>query len=250
MSGPTGAAGAPNSGMGPGSIASAVRMASSSTAASAPPRRTEPLRAAPVPPKRIKAWIELPLLGLAAIVVTLVVKALLAQAFYIPSGSMEPQLHVNDRVVVSRTAYRLHDPNRGDIVVFPSPIAEPEHHGLVDGVVDDVLDALAVGDRGDDELIKRVIGLPGEEVEARDGEVLIDGEVLREPYLPAGVRTEDFGPVEGARRPGLRDGGQPGQLARQPLQRRRHHRHRRPGGPGHRPGLAALAHGVPVALRE
>ena len=160
------------------------------------PRRAEPLRAAPVAPKRIKAWIELPLLVLAAVVVTLVVKALLAQAFYIPSGSMEPQLHVNDRVVVSRTAYRLHDPNRGDIVVFPSPIAEPEHHGLVDGVVDDVLDALAVGDRGDDELIKRVIGLPGEEVEARDGHVLIDGRVLREPYLPAGVRTEDFGPVE------------------------------------------------------
>jgi signal peptidase I len=171
-------------------------MASTSTTASAPPRRTEPLRAAPVPPKRIKAWVELPLLVLAAIVVTLVVKALLAQAFYIPSGSMEPQLHVNDRVVVSRTAYRLHDPNRGDIVVFPSPIAEPEHHGLVDGVVDDVLDALAVGDRGDDELIKRVIGLPGEEIEARDGEVLIDGEVLREPYLPADVRTEDFGPVK------------------------------------------------------
>lgn len=154
-----------------------------------------PLRAATPEPKRLKAYVELPLLLLAAIVVTLIVKALLAQAFYIPSGSMEPQLHVNDRVVVSRTAYRLHDPNRGDIVVFPSPVAEPEHHGLVDGVVDDVLDALAVGDRGDDELIKRVIGLPGEQVQARDGVVLIDGRRLREPYLPAGVHTDDFGPV-------------------------------------------------------
>jgi signal peptidase I len=179
-------------------VAATAKRTKATSVPAVPPRapRTEPLRAAPVPPKRIKAWIELPLLVLAAIVVTLVVKALLAQAFYIPSGSMEPQLHVNDRVVVSRTAYRLHDPNRGDIVVFPSPIAEPEHHGLVDGVVDDVLDALAVGDRGDDELIKRVIGLPGEEIEARDGEVLIDGEVLREPYLPADVRTEDFGPVK------------------------------------------------------
>ena len=163
-----------------------------------PPRRPEPLRAKPAHAhrKKIPTIVELPLLALAALAVTLIVKALLAQAFYIPSGSMEPQLHVNDRVVVSRTAYKLHDPNRGDIVVFPSPIAEPEHHGLVDGVVDDVLDALAVGDRGDDELIKRVIGLPGEEIEARDGEVLVDGEVLREPYLPAGVRTEDFGPVK------------------------------------------------------
>jgi signal peptidase I len=179
-------------------VAATAKRTKATSVPAVPPRppRTEPLRAAPVPPKRIKAWIELPLLVLAAIVVTLVVKALLAQAFYIPSGSMEPQLHVNDRVVVSRTAYRLHDPNRGDIVVFPSPIAEPVHHGLVDGVVDDVLDALAVGDRGDDELIKRVIGLPGEEIEARDGEVLIDGEVLREPYLPDDVRTEDFGPVK------------------------------------------------------
>ena len=144
----------------------------------------------------MKAYVELPLLLLAAIVVTLIVKALLAQAFYIPTGSMEPQLHVNDRVVVSRTAYRLHDPNRGDIVVFPSPTAEPERHGLVDGVVDDVLDALAVGDRGDDELIKRVIGLPGERISAEGGVVLIDGRRLSEPYLPGRVRTDDFGPIE------------------------------------------------------
>jgi signal peptidase I len=146
-------------------------------------------------PKRTRWWIELPLLLLIAVVVTLVVKALLAQAFYIPSGSMEPQLHVNDRVVVSRLAYRLHDPNRGDIVVFPSPIAPQQHHSLVGRVADDVLDALAIGDRGDDELIKRVIGLPGEEVEAHDGVVLIDGKALTEPYLPDGVRTDDFGPV-------------------------------------------------------
>ena len=165
------------------------------TAAPAAPRRTEPLRAAPAAPKRMKAWLELPLLLLAAVIVTLIVKALLAQAFYIPSGSMEPQLHINDRVVVSRTAYRLHDPNRGDIVVFPSPVAEPEEHGFLKGVADDVLDALAVGDRGDDELIKRVIGLPGEVVSAEDGVVQIDGKPLHEPYLPASVRTEDFGPI-------------------------------------------------------
>lgn len=157
------------------------------------PRRTEPLRAAP--PKRLKAYVELPLLLLAAIVVTLIVKAVLAQAFYIPTGSMEPQLEINDRVVVSRTAYRLHDPNRGDIVVFPSPIAEPDDHGLIQGLADDVLDALAIGDRGDDELIKRVIGLPGEVVSAEGGVVQIDGKPLFEPYLPDSVRTADFGPI-------------------------------------------------------
>jgi signal peptidase I len=147
-------------------------------------------------PKKVRWWIELPLLLVTAVIVTLIVKALLAQAFYIPSGSMEPQLKVNDRVVVSRLAYRLHDPNRGDIVVFPSPIAPKEHHNLIGRVADDVLDALAIGDRGDDELIKRVIGLPGEVIEARGGVVLIDGRPLTEPYLPDDVRTDDFGPVQ------------------------------------------------------
>ncbi|MCQ7029867.1 signal peptidase I, partial [Escherichia coli] len=47
-------------------------------------------------------------------------KAFVAQAFFIPSGSMEPQLEIGDRVVVSRISYRLHEPRRGDIVVFPS----------------------------------------------------------------------------------------------------------------------------------
>jgi signal peptidase I len=161
------------------------------------PRRTEPLRAKPAHArkKRIPTILELPLLALAALAVTLVVKALFAQAFYIPSASMEPQLREHDRVVVSRTAYKLHDPNRGDIVVFPSPALEPEEHGFLGGIVDDVLDTLAIGDRGDTELIKRIVGLPGEVVEARDGRVRIDGRVLVEPYLPAGVVTDDFGPV-------------------------------------------------------
>jgi signal peptidase I len=146
--------------------------------------------------KRTRWWIELPVLLLIAVVVTLIVKALVAQAFYIPSGSMEPQLDINDRVVVSRVAYRLHDPHRGDIVVFPSPLVPKEHHNVIVRVADDVLDALAIGDRGDDELIKRVVGLPGEEIEARGGVVVIDGRVLKEPYLPRGVRTDDFGPVQ------------------------------------------------------
>lgn len=145
--------------------------------------------------KRWKAILEIPLLLVVAIIVTLIVKALLAQAFYIPSGSMEPQLHVNDRVVVSRTSYKLHDPNRGDIVVFPSPLVPKDEHGFVQGLVDDVLDALAIGDRGEEELIKRVVGLPGELVTARNGDVYIDGRRLIEPYLPEGVTTADFQPV-------------------------------------------------------
>lgn len=58
-----------------------------------------------------------------------------------------------------------------------------------------MLDTLAIGDRGDSELIKRIVGLPGEVIEARDGHLLIDGRPLTEPYLPDGLRTDDFGPV-------------------------------------------------------
>jgi signal peptidase I len=144
-------------------------------------RRRSPLRTA----------IELPVLLFVAVVVTLILKAVLAQAFYIPSASMVPQLHINDRVIVSRTAYHLHPVHRGDIIVFPSPTAVPKHHGFVGGIVQDLLDTVALGDRSDDELIKRVIGLPGETIETRDGRVFIDGRPLTEPYLPKGVTTED-----------------------------------------------------------
>lgn len=129
-------------------------------------------------------------------IVTLLVKALFAQAFYIPSASMEPQLREGDRVVVSRTAYRLHVPHRGDIVVFPSPAQPAEHVGPLEGLLDDVLAVVALGEPDDRELIKRVIGLANETIEARNGHVVIDGRVLLEPYIGADVMTADFGPVK------------------------------------------------------
>jgi len=131
-----------------------------------------------------------------ALCLTLVMKANVAQAFFIPSASMEPQLQEGDRVLVSRTAYRLHDVHRGDVVVFPSPTAEPDDEGVVERVVNDLLETAALRDPGDDELIKRVLGLPGETISGRDGRVVVDGRVVSEPYLPDDMRTEDFGPVD------------------------------------------------------
>jgi signal peptidase I len=165
-------------------------------AAKSPQGDARPLAAVLARLRRHGALVELPLLVIAALVITLVVKAFLAQAFYIPSASMEPQLREHDRVVVSRTAYRLHDPRRGDIVVFPSPAVPAEDEGVLEGVLHDVLEAVALRDPGDRELIKRIVGLPGETVEARDGQVVIDGRRLVEPYLPPGVVTSDFGPIE------------------------------------------------------
>ena len=107
-----------------------------------------------------------------ALVVAFVVKTFLVQAFYIPSGSMLPTLQEQDRVLVNKLSYDLHDVHRGDIVVFKGP-------EQAKGQVKD--------------LIKRVIGLPGDTVEAHDGQIFINGQTLREPYLGPGITT---GPLE------------------------------------------------------
>jgi signal peptidase I len=144
-----------------------------------------------------RAWRELPVLVVVALVVAFVLKTFVAQAFYIPSGSMEPQLHVGDRVVVSKLSYRLHDPRRGDIVVFPAP-DEPKPANddvLPVRLVKDLLQGIGLAQPDETELIKRVIGLPGETVEGHDGHVFINGQQLVEPYLSADVKTDAFGPV-------------------------------------------------------
>jgi signal peptidase I len=146
--------------------------------------------------RRVGRLVELGILLVVALALSLVVRANVAQAFYIPSGSMEPQLEVGDRVVVSRTAYRLHDVHRGDIVVFPAPgsaeLDDPDP--LPRRVAKDVLAAVGLRHSGED-LIKRVVGLPGETVGAQDGHVVVDGRRLLEPYLSDDVVTSDFGPL-------------------------------------------------------
>jgi len=131
-----------------------------------------------------------------AVLVAIVVKTFVAQAFYIPSGSMIPQLHVNDRVVVSKLAYRLHDPRRGDVVVFDAPgHAVTDHASVPARAVRTVLQAVGLSAPSTEEYIKRVVGLPHERVEGHGGRVYVDGRELIEPYLPAGDTTADFGPV-------------------------------------------------------
>ena len=72
-------------------------------------------------PSRGQLAKEIPLLIGLAILIAFLVKTFVAQAFFIPSGSMIPQLNIGDRVVVSKLAYDLHDPHRGDVVVFDAP---------------------------------------------------------------------------------------------------------------------------------
>ncbi|MEA3076938.1 MAG: signal peptidase [Actinomycetota bacterium] len=113
----------------------------------------------------------------AALIVAFVVKTFLIQAFYIPSASMDPELKVGDRVLVNKLSYKVHDIHRGDIAVFERPQCD-----LTDPAIKD--------------LIKRVIGLGGETVEARNGHILVNGTQINEGYLPKDQRTADFGPVD------------------------------------------------------
>jgi signal peptidase I len=134
---------------------------------------------------------ELPGLIIMAFVLALVIKTFLVQAFFIPSGSMEPTLMPNDRVLVLKVPYYFHDPRRGDIVVFedPDPSGQPDR-GVVGGFFHWMFEGLGVQRPDNEDFIKRVIGLPGETVMAKGGSVYVDGQKLQEPYLTQS--TEDF----------------------------------------------------------
>jgi len=128
--------------------------------------------------RRVRSVVEWVAVLAGALVVALVVRAFLFTTFWIPTGSMEPTLEGaprKDRVIVNRLSYKFHDVNRGDIIVFELPPGEP---------------TLSVEGQQVKELIKRVVGLSGETVTLRQGKVYIDGELLDEPYLPDGTRTD------------------------------------------------------------
>lgn len=143
---------------------------------------------------RLRVALEIPVLVVVAVVIAVVVKTFIAQAFFIPSASMEPQLESGDRVVVSRLAYRLHEPRRGDIVVFDDPeqVADDDGSFIAWRFGRDALEAVGLVRPAEKELIKRVVGLPGETIEGREGVVHIDDRPLFEPYLPESVVMPDF----------------------------------------------------------
>lgn len=121
---------------------------------------------------QLRTLLEWVAVAVGALAVALLIKTFLLQAFYIPSGSMEETLHEDDRVIVNKLSYTFGDVGRGDVIVFEKP---PQ----------------AGGDIND--LIKRVIALPGETITLVDGDVYVDGNRLDEPYvgdtptLPIGI---------------------------------------------------------------
>lgn len=107
-----------------------------------------------------------------AFAIIIPIRFYILQPFYVKGASMEPNFHDNEYLIIDELSYRLHDPQRGDVVVLHNPSQPSEF------------------------LIKRIIGLPGERLTINDGEVTIfnqthpDGATLNESnYLPAGVLT-------------------------------------------------------------
>ena len=153
----------------------------------------DPVVAKPKEPASIaRTLAEIPVLLIVAALIAFLVKTFLAQAYYIPSGSMIPQLQIDDRVVVSKLAYKFHDPRRGDIVVFDNPSATAAQKKDDAGLLRKVGEGIGIVQPSTDEFIKRVIGLPGETVEGKNGHVFVNGHQLVEPYLKGTVVTSDF----------------------------------------------------------
>ena len=109
----------------------------------------------------IREWVTVLVV---ALVIAITVRSLILQQFYISGPSMQTTMFQDNRVLVNKLSYRLHDIHRGDVVVFDRV--------TVDGEVVQ-----------HDDLIKRVIGLSGETISIKDCQVFIDGKLLPEPYL-------------------------------------------------------------------
>lgn len=111
-----------------------------------------------------------------AITAALLVRSFVLQQFAVSGHSMDTTLHDGDRVLVNKLSYRMHDPNRGDVVVLKT----------IEGA-------------GERDLIKRVVALPGETVEYRSCVLYVDGRELIEPYLdPEVVRPNACGQDQAA----------------------------------------------------
>ncbi|MGB3692235.1 MAG: signal peptidase I [Spirulinaceae cyanobacterium] len=121
-------------------------------------------------------WIEgLKTIALSA-VLAVGIRSFVAEARYIPSGSMLPTLEINDRLLIEKVSYNFRKPERGDIVVFnpTDTLKEQNFH---------------------DAFIKRVIGLPGETIQVKNGRVVVNGKAIEEKYIEQ-EPAYDYGPVK------------------------------------------------------
>lgn len=114
---------------------------------------------------------------LSAVVIATVLRTFVVQQFYIAGPSMETTLWGDDRVLVNKLAYRIGEPSRGDVIVFDRITTSG-------------------GEVQHDDLIKRVLGLPGETIELRSCDVYVNGTLIDEPWLPADMKDNSIDPAQ------------------------------------------------------
>ncbi len=111
-----------------------------------------------------------------ALAIVVVLRMFVVGMYYVPTGSMIPTLEIDDKVVATKFSYSLHEPERGDVVVFKYPVYEEQ--GLETVVY-----------------VKRLIGLPGETLEIKNNTVYINGTPLEEDYVNSNTNMPDYGPI-------------------------------------------------------
>ncbi|AQU66310.1 signal peptidase I [Streptomyces niveus] len=147
--------------------------------------------------RRRSAMTEIPLLITVALLIALVLKTFLVQAFVIPSGSMEQTIRIDDRVLVDKlTPWFGSRPERGDVVVFKDPggwlqeeTEVPQDDPVVVKQVKQALTFIGLLPSADEQdLIKRVVAVGGDTVKCcdKDGRIVVNGVPLTEPYLNPG----------------------------------------------------------------
>jgi len=144
--------------------------------AGSPPGAEAPTGPTEEPRSSTARWLrEAIVVVLVAVLVAVLLRAFVVQTFYIPSGSMEPTLQIGDRILVNKLSYHLHGVDRGDIVVFSRPSAEN------------------CGGPEVNDLVKRVIGLPGDVLSlSSNHDVDVDGKRLDEAWLPSSEQGNTF----------------------------------------------------------
>ena len=141
---------------------------------------------------------EFPILVIVALAVSLVIKSFLVQFFYIPSGSMENTLQINDRVAVNKIPFISNSIERGDVVVFrdpanwlPEPYADNQNK-IIAKIKDGLVLVGVLPNPAKQYLVKRVIGIAGDNVVGKDGVVTINGKKTTEPYIFAGNKASEL----------------------------------------------------------
>lgn len=151
-------------------------------------------------PRKGSLLREIPILVAVSLLISIIIKALLIQAFYIPSGSMQTTLEINDRVIVNKLGNFFSDVKRGDVVVFRDPGGwlpppyEEKRSAPLQALRNGLVFVGLAPDPAKQHLIKRVIGVGGDHIVCCDksGSLVINGKAVKENYLYEGNKPSEM----------------------------------------------------------